>query len=120
MAEVGVITLAERPTRVLLAAAGLLFATLGGLFNSDVSAGAATLVTGVWVVVGLLGLVQLLQAVVRLLRPAARPAAGPASVQPAPPSATTPAGPASAAEAPTEDLIPDEAVTLPLLLDPHD
>jgi CDP-diacylglycerol--glycerol-3-phosphate 3-phosphatidyltransferase len=103
MAEVGVITLAERPTRVLLAAAGLLFAALGALFNSHVSAGAATLATGVWVVIGLVGLVQLLIAVVRLLRTA--------------PPVTAP--PAPAPEPPTEDLSPDPT-TLPLLLDPHD
>jgi CDP-diacylglycerol--glycerol-3-phosphate 3-phosphatidyltransferase len=120
MAEIGVITLAERPTRVVLAAGGLLLAALGALFNRDVSAGSATLVAGVWVIVGLVGLVQLLVAVVRALRTAAPPAGAPPTV-PA-------AGPAtgSAQDAPTEDLSPGrarperEAETLPLLLDPRE
>jgi CDP-diacylglycerol--glycerol-3-phosphate 3-phosphatidyltransferase len=132
MAEIGVITLAERPVRVALAAAGLLFAALGALFTSDVSAGAAALVAGIWVVLGLVGLVQLLIAVVRLLRNTAQRAPGPALWVPATDPATAgPAGPAGSVhaagsgEVPTEDLsagdrAAGEAVTLPLLLDPRD
>lgn len=59
MAEVGVVTVAERPTRVILAVLGLVAALAGGA--------AVTVVAGVWVALGLAGFGQLLRAVRRSL-----------------------------------------------------
>jgi CDP-diacylglycerol--glycerol-3-phosphate 3-phosphatidyltransferase len=59
MAEVGTVTVAERPTRVIVTAFGL--AAMAGW--------AATVATAVWVVLGGIGLIQLHAAVRRALRP---------------------------------------------------
>lgn len=98
MGEVGAVTLAERPTRMAFAAGGLLVAALGVLFSPAVSAGAVTLATAVWVLVGLVGLIQLLVAVVRTLGRSAPPT--------------------ELLEMPTEDLAVSAERTLPLLGEP--
>jgi phosphatidylglycerophosphate synthase len=58
MAEIGVVTVAERPTRVILAVIGLVVAGFGG---------AVTVVAGVWCLLAAVGFVQLLLAVRRAL-----------------------------------------------------
>jgi CDP-diacylglycerol--glycerol-3-phosphate 3-phosphatidyltransferase len=61
MADLGVVTVGERPTRVIVAVFGLALAgVLGGW--------AATAATAVWVVLGTVGLIQLHAAVRRALR----------------------------------------------------
>jgi phosphatidylglycerophosphate synthase len=59
MAEVGVVTVAERPTRVILAVIGLVAGLAGP--------GAVTVVAGMWAALGAAGFVQLLRAVRRRL-----------------------------------------------------
>jgi phosphatidylglycerophosphate synthase len=59
MAEVGVVTVAERPTRVILAVLGLVAALAGGA--------AVTVVAAVWALLGLVGFGQLFLAVRRSL-----------------------------------------------------
>ncbi|HKT01470.1 MAG TPA: hypothetical protein VJT31_18260, partial [Rugosimonospora sp.] len=98
-AEIGAVTLAERPTRMAFAASGLLVASMGELFSASVSRGAATLATTVWLLVGLIGLGQLLVAVVRTLGRGAAPG-DPVDT------------------APTEDLAAREERTVPLYPDP--
>jgi len=61
MSEVGVVTVWERPTRVIVTAAFLL---CGGLFRDDLWAG---LGAGLWVLLGVVALVQLLVVVRRRL-----------------------------------------------------
>lgn len=131
MTEIGTVTVAERPTRVAFAFATLMLAAIGTLINSGVSVWGAILVTGAWALVGLVGLVQLLVAVVRGLTgtlppaPAAGPGPDPAYPAPAappaaqPPSATqAPAAThALSGEAPTLDLRPGEGSTLRLPAD---
>lgn len=58
MAEVGVVTVAERPTRVILTVAALVVAAFA-------DGTAVTVVTGVWALLGLVGFGQLLRAVRR-------------------------------------------------------
>jgi|SRR5439155_10334474 len=67
MTELGVVTIAERPTRVAVSFVGLLMAGLGGMLVADMAAGAATLATAMMVLLGVLGLAQLLAAVHRIL-----------------------------------------------------
>src|SRR5205823_2358904 len=55
MAEIGVVTVAERPTRVILAVSGLVAGLAGR--------GAVTVVAGVWAALGIAGFVQLFLAV---------------------------------------------------------
>jgi CDP-diacylglycerol--glycerol-3-phosphate 3-phosphatidyltransferase len=73
MREIGVVTLAERPTRVIAATAGLFLGGIGGLISTGVGAGAATVVTAVWALLGAVGLGQLANAVVAALRGAPEP-----------------------------------------------
>ncbi|GII22036.1 CDP-alcohol phosphatidyltransferase family protein [Planosporangium mesophilum] len=61
MSEVGVVTVAERPTRVIFAVAGLVVAAFA-------PPGAVTVVVGVWTVLAAVGLGQLLVAVRARLR----------------------------------------------------
>ncbi|MCW3845223.1 CDP-alcohol phosphatidyltransferase family protein [Micromonospora yasonensis] len=67
MREIGVVTVAERPTRVCVALAGLLVAGLTGLIDTDVTAGTITMAATVWVLLAGFGLGQLLAAVRRAL-----------------------------------------------------
>jgi phosphatidylglycerophosphate synthase len=68
MAEIGAVTVGERPTRVLLALFGLGLAGAAGLAAPDLAAGTATVAAAVWAVLGAVGLVQLAAAVRRALR----------------------------------------------------
>lgn len=67
MREIGAVTVGERPTRVSAALVGLLLAGAAALIAPDLAAGVLTLVTAVWVLLGLFGLGQLLTAVRRTL-----------------------------------------------------
>lgn len=113
MVGVGVLTLAEGPTRAVFAAAGLGFAGLGGLADPAMATGLATMFTALWVGLGVLGLGQLLRAVVRALR---------ATPGPAPALALAPVRPSGVERppvAPAYDSLDDEQ-TLPLLVDPKE
>jgi phosphatidylglycerophosphate synthase len=82
MRELGAVTLAERPTRVLLAMFGLVVAGLVGLVasaagvsatgrdsaTSATAAGSVTAAAAIWLLLGAVGLVQLAAAVRRALR----------------------------------------------------
>jgi phosphatidylglycerophosphate synthase len=68
MREIGVVTVGERPTRVVLAVAGLLLAGAGGLVQHDLPAGVITVVSAIWLTLAVFGLAQLLAAVSRALR----------------------------------------------------
>lgn len=67
MRGVGVVTVAERPTRVSVALVGLLLGGACGLLRSDLQAGTVTLAAVAWVVFASFGLVQLIGAVRREL-----------------------------------------------------
>jgi CDP-diacylglycerol--glycerol-3-phosphate 3-phosphatidyltransferase len=71
MTEVGAVTVAERPTRVIVVAVAMAFAGLAalvapgggaGLDGPGLVAAGAALATGVWLVLGVVGLAQLLRA----------------------------------------------------------
>jgi phosphatidylglycerophosphate synthase len=68
MRDIGVVTVGERPTRVSVAFVGLLLAGAVELVQSDLPAGTITVVTAVWVLLALVGLLQLLAAFHRALR----------------------------------------------------
>jgi phosphatidylglycerophosphate synthase len=73
MAEIGAVTVGERPTRVLLALFGLAFAGAAGLAAPDpeapdLAAGTATVAVAAWTALGTVGLAQLAVAVRRTLR----------------------------------------------------
>lgn len=71
MTEVGAVTVAERPTRVIVVAVAMAFAGLAalvapsgvaGLDGPDLVAAGASAATGVWVALGVVGLAQVLRA----------------------------------------------------------
>ncbi len=99
MSGIGAVTLAERPTRIVFATLALAGAALGELFNHDVSVGTATMVAGLWALIGFVGLVQLVVAVVKTLRKGV-------------PEDTL-------SVMPTQDLATSEAETLSLLREPE-
>jgi CDP-diacylglycerol--glycerol-3-phosphate 3-phosphatidyltransferase len=68
MADLGAVTLGERPTRVLLVLFGYAFAGLAGLASAELIAGTVTVATAILALLGGLGLVQLAAAVRRALR----------------------------------------------------
>jgi CDP-diacylglycerol--glycerol-3-phosphate 3-phosphatidyltransferase len=68
MKEVGAVTVGERPSRVSVALVGLLAAWVSGLIQPALAAGTITVVTAIWVLLGLFGLGQLLAVVQRSLR----------------------------------------------------
>lgn len=68
MREIGAVTVGERPTRVAIAAVGLVLAGLAGLIQRDFAPGVITVAAAVWVLVAAFGLAQLLTAVRRALR----------------------------------------------------
>ncbi|MEH1126651.1 CDP-alcohol phosphatidyltransferase family protein [Micromonospora sp. CPCC 206061] len=68
MREIGVVTIGERPTRVVLAVTGLLLAGASGLVQSDLPAGVITVMSAIWLTLALFGLAQLLAAVRHALR----------------------------------------------------
>ncbi|MFC0529606.1 CDP-alcohol phosphatidyltransferase family protein [Phytohabitans kaempferiae] len=68
MRDIGVVTVAERPTRVSVAFVGLLIAGVAGAVQPDLPAGTITVVTAVWLLLAFVGLLQLLAAFHRALR----------------------------------------------------
>jgi phosphatidylglycerophosphate synthase len=68
MRDIGVVTIGERPTRVSLAFVGLLLAGAAEVVQADLPAGTITVVTAVWVLLALIGILQLLAAFHRALR----------------------------------------------------
>jgi len=67
MTEIGGVTLGERPTRVILATVGLGLAGLVSLANPDVGSGVATCAIGAWIVLSVIGFLQLFATVHRVL-----------------------------------------------------
>jgi CDP-diacylglycerol--glycerol-3-phosphate 3-phosphatidyltransferase len=67
MAEIGVVTVGERPTRVSIAISGLLVAGLAGLVHSGWAGAVLTVAVSAWLVLGLIGLAQLVIAIRREL-----------------------------------------------------
>lgn len=67
MTEITAVTVGERPTRVILTIGGLALAGIAYTFDPRVAAGIAALASAIWIVFGLIGLVQLLSAVHRAL-----------------------------------------------------
>ncbi|BFU46084.1 CDP-alcohol phosphatidyltransferase family protein [Krasilnikovia sp. MM14-A1004] len=68
MPDVGAVTVAERPTRVIVAIAGLLCGGIAGMVRTGWDARALTVVTAVWLLLAVAGLGQLTAAVRRALR----------------------------------------------------
>jgi CDP-diacylglycerol--glycerol-3-phosphate 3-phosphatidyltransferase len=66
--DIGVVTVGERPTRVSIAFAGLLLAGTVERVQGDLPAGTITVVSAVWVLVVVAGLLQLATAFYRALR----------------------------------------------------
>lgn len=103
MTEITAVTVGERPTRVMLTIGGLVLAGFAESFNPRIAAGIAAIATAAWIVLGLIGIAQLLAAVHRALagrrwptwRPPGTSNATTPSVPPAlvPPSAGGPAMP---------------------------
>jgi phosphatidylglycerophosphate synthase len=65
MSGLGVVTVAERPTRVFLAATGLILAGLCFQLSATLAVGAATLILAIWFLLGIGGFLQLFAAVHR-------------------------------------------------------
>jgi CDP-diacylglycerol--glycerol-3-phosphate 3-phosphatidyltransferase len=63
MAEIGVVTLAERSARAIMIIIGLLVAGIAGLFAPDLPSGVVTIVAALTALLGVIGLVQLIGAV---------------------------------------------------------
>lgn len=68
MNDAGLMTVAERPTRISIALVGLLVTGLAGLIMPSLRSGAVTVVATVWLLLALFGLGQMLAAVRRALR----------------------------------------------------
>jgi len=68
MSDVGVVTAAERPTRVVFAFLGLALGGVAGFVTQPLAAGTATAATAIWVLFGLIGFAQLLSTVHARLR----------------------------------------------------
>ena len=62
MKEIGAVTVAERPTRAIVVTAGLLLAGVGGIVSHDLAVGTATMATAIWLLLGAVGLLQLIAA----------------------------------------------------------
>ncbi len=100
MTEITAVTVGERPTRVMVTIGGLVLAGFAESFNPHVAAGIAAITSATWIVLGLIGITQLLAAVHRALagrswptwRPAGAPNATPPPA-PAPESTERPATP---------------------------
>jgi phosphatidylglycerophosphate synthase len=63
MTEIGVVTVAERPTRAIVGTFGLTLAGLAGFATRDLSTGAATMAATIWSLLGAIGVGQLAAAV---------------------------------------------------------
>jgi phosphatidylglycerophosphate synthase len=70
MAEIGVVTVAERPTRVSVAASGLVVGGVAGLVHAGWGSVVTTAAAAAWVALAVVGLAQLAAAVRRALRDA--------------------------------------------------
>ncbi|MEU4426421.1 CDP-alcohol phosphatidyltransferase family protein [Actinoplanes sp. NPDC024001] len=68
MAEIGVVTVGERPTRVAVTISGLVVAPLAGLVADDGVLAVLVVAVGVWALLQAAGLIQLAFAVRRALR----------------------------------------------------
>ena len=68
MSGVGVVSVAERPIRVILTALALGFGGLASFINHQLAAGVMTIAVAVWVLLGLLGGTRLLTAIRAALR----------------------------------------------------
>ena len=68
MADLGTVTVGERPTRVIVVLFALLVTGVLGVVHDSLTATAATVATAVWALLGLLALGQLVVAVRRELR----------------------------------------------------
>ena len=69
MREIGVVTVAERPTRAIVVAVGLLMSGLAGLVKPELVVGTATVATAALALFGVVGLGQLAAAVQAALAP---------------------------------------------------
>ena len=58
----GTVTVAERPTRAIVVTVGLLLAGTGGLVSRDLAIGTVTMATATWLLLGAVGLLQLIAA----------------------------------------------------------
>ena len=77
IADVGALTVGERPTRVIMVVTGLVLSGAGGLVVPELRSGTGTAVAALWGVLSLLGVGQLITAMAEgVLGPAARAAAG--------------------------------------------
>jgi phosphatidylglycerophosphate synthase len=68
MSGVGVVTVAERPTRVILSALALGLGGLASFINGQLAAGVMTIIVAMWVLLGLLAGARLLTAIRAALR----------------------------------------------------
>ncbi|GAA4218663.1 CDP-alcohol phosphatidyltransferase family protein [Actinocatenispora rupis] len=68
LSGLAVVSVAERPVRVLICAFGLALAGVCGLLSPTFAAGAGTLAVSIWLLLGLTGFVQLFAAIHRDLR----------------------------------------------------
>ena len=73
MAEIGAVTLGERPARLILVMLGLVVAGVAGLVAQDLPAGALTIVAAITALLGVIGLLQLIAAVQVQLRKPQKP-----------------------------------------------
>jgi CDP-diacylglycerol--glycerol-3-phosphate 3-phosphatidyltransferase len=69
MREIGVVTVAERPTRVIIAVLGMAAAGLAGTVSARLVTGTATMAAACWLLLGAVGLAQLVVAVRVALAP---------------------------------------------------
>jgi phosphatidylglycerophosphate synthase len=63
MAEIGVVTLGERPARLIMITLGLVLAGVAGVLAPDLPSGVVTIVAAIAALFGVIGLVQLIGAV---------------------------------------------------------
>jgi CDP-diacylglycerol--glycerol-3-phosphate 3-phosphatidyltransferase len=68
MVEIGAVTAAERPTRVIMVVAGLALSAAAGLVAPELRAGTGTAIAALWAVLSVLGFGQLVHAVREALR----------------------------------------------------
>jgi CDP-diacylglycerol--glycerol-3-phosphate 3-phosphatidyltransferase len=68
MSDIGIVTVSERPTRILIAAFGLLLCGVGALISPELAVGTATAATAIWAILGAVALGQLVGAVHQALR----------------------------------------------------
>jgi CDP-diacylglycerol--glycerol-3-phosphate 3-phosphatidyltransferase len=62
MKEIGTVTVAERPTRAIVVTVALLLAGLASLATHELAVGTATMATAIWLLLGVIGLGQLVVA----------------------------------------------------------